>query len=241
MSSDNSESGGSSAISPEVVEALILGRRSVRAFLNTPVPERTVSEILRIAAWAPSGTNAQPWRVRVLTGQRRIDLTKAIMSCRRIDPVPPPCEYPYPPAQIEPYQSRRRKVGFDLYSLLGIERGDHTRMTEQLERNYHFFGAPVGLIFTLDRNLGLGVFIELGMFMQTVMLAARGFGLSTCAQAALANYHAVIRDELSIPANEMVMCGMALGYADKSHITGSFQTERALVADFATFYGDVTA
>jgi nitroreductase len=222
----------------EVVDHAIVTRQSVRAFLPTPVPRATVEEILAIATRAPSGTNTQPWRVTVLTGAARSRLSAAIMNVyddaesRRAHTE----EYAYYPTQwIEPYLGRRRKIGWDLYGLLGIGKTDKERMHAQHGRNYVFFDAPVGLIFTIDRIMEQGSWLDYGMFLENIMIAARARGLDTCPQAAFTQFHRVIRDELALPENEMVVCGMSLGYADMSRIENTLVTEREPVAGFTRF------
>ncbi len=225
----------------EVVDHAITSRQSVRAFLPTPVSRATVEEILAIATRAPSGTNTQPWKVTVLTGAARMRLSAAIMNvyddaeARRTHTE----EYAYYPTQwIEPYLGRRRKIGWDLYGLLGIGKTDKERMHAQHGRNYVFFDAPVGMIFTIDRIMEQGSWLDYGMFLENIMIAARARGLDTCPQAAFMQFHRVIRDELALPDNEMVVCGMSLGYADMSRIENTLVTEREPVAGFTRFMED---
>ncbi|HSP25171.1 MAG TPA: nitroreductase, partial [Saliniramus sp.] len=187
----------------------ITGRRSVRAFLPDPVSRETVEKILDIAARAPSGTNMQPWRAHVLAGAARDRLCKAVLASHDAHEGGAP-EYRYYPEQFfEPYLSHRRKVGWDMYGLLGIERGQGERMHAQHGRNFVFFDAPVGIVFTIDRRLEIGSWLDYGMFLQNVMIAARAFRLETCPQAAFASHHAVVARELGLDAQEMVVCGMA--------------------------------
>lgn len=231
-----------STITPETtaaVDAAITSRRSIRAFLPTPVPRETVEQILAVASRAPSGTNTQPWQVHVLSGASLAELSRRIRlafddpeeRARHTE------EYNYYPAQwVSPYIDRRRKVGWDLYSLLGIGKADKQRMHEQHGRNYAFFDAPVGLIFTIDRIMGAGSMLDYGMFLQSVMVAARGRGLDTCAQAAFTQFHRLIEDCLELDASrQMVVCGMSLGHADPARIENSLVTEREPVAGFARF------
>jgi nitroreductase len=214
-------------------------RRSVRAFLPTLVDRASVEEILALASRAPSGTNIQPWKVRVIAGDKRLALSRAIQAAIERDGLDKyQREWNYYPQQWrEPYIGRRRKIGWDLYGLLGIRKGDFEATERQHRRNYDFFDAPVGLIFTLDEDLEIGSWLDLGIFIGTVMIAARGRGLDTCPQAALANMHPVLRQELGIPAKEIIICGMALGYEDKSAPENRLVTERAAPAEFATFEG----
>jgi nitroreductase len=225
----------------EVVDHAITTRQSARAFLPTPVSRATVEEILAIATRAPSGTNTQPWKVTVLTGAAKDRLSAALMNVyddaesRRTHTE----EYAYYPTQwIEPYLGRRRKIGWDLYGLLGIGKTDKERMHAQHGRNYVFFDAPVGMIFTIDRIMEQGSWLDYGMFLENIMIVARARGLDTCPQAAFTQFHRVIKDELALPDNEMVVCGMSLGYADMSRIENTLVTEREPVAGFTRFMED---
>lgn len=217
----------------EAVDRVMAGRRSVRAFLPEAVAAATVDEILRVAARAPSGTNTQPWRVHVLEGAARGRLVDAV--CVAFDAADgshrPEYDY-YPPEFFEPYLGRRRKVGWALYGLLGIAKGDGPRMKAQHRKNFEFFGAPVGLIFTIDRRLGQGSWLDHGMFLQNLMLAAAARGLATCPQAAWIDYHRIIGAELRLPPHEQVVCGMALGYADPAAAENTLVSERAELAEF---------
>ncbi|MCC9597342.1 MULTISPECIES: nitroreductase [unclassified Rubrivivax] len=220
------------------VDAAITSRRSIRAFRPDPVPRETVERILEVASRAPSGTNVQPWKVTVLTGAAKARLSARIRAAYD-DPAERARhaeEYAYYPAEwVSPYIERRRKVGWDLYGLLGIAKGDKQRMHEQHGRNYAFFDAPVGLIFTIGRVLGQGSWLDYGMFLQNVMVAARARGLDTCPQAAFTQFHRIVADELALPADEMLVCGMALGYADPEAPENALVTEREPVAGFARF------
>ena len=222
-----------------IVDEVIRGRRSVRAFLSTPVPRETLLEILDVAARAPSGTNTQPWKVTVITGSKKEDLSRdlietALNPARDAEQAQ---EYSYYPEKwVHPYIDRRRKVGYDLYGLLGIPKGDKERMNRQFARNYAFFDAPVGLFFTIDRILGQGSWLDYGMFLQNVMIAARARGLDTCPQAAFAKYHRIVARHLEIPDTEMLLCGMALGYEDTTRVENTLRTEREPASGFTRFY-----
>lgn len=222
------------------VDFAITSRRSLRAFLPTPVPRETIESILSVASRAPSGTNTQPWKVHVLTGAPKDRLVAAIVAAHD-DPAVSRThveEWDYYPREwATPYVERRRKVGWDLYGLLGIGKTDRGAMHAQHGRNYRFFDAPVGLVFTIDRVMRQGSFLDYGMFLQSVMVAARGRGLDTCPQAAFMQYHRIIAEQLAIPASEMLVCGMSLGYADPSRVENRLLTEREPVSTFATFHG----
>lgn len=213
----------------------IAGRRSVRAFLPDPVPKETVEQILQAAARAPSGSNIQPWQVIVLTGDPLRQFCEEL-SAMSLSGAPSEWEYHYYPRQWrEPYLARRRKVGWDLYGALGIRKGDRDATARQHARNFAFFDAPVGMIFTMDRDMEMGSWLDLGMFLQNIMIAARAFGLETCPQAAFAQYAVTIARLLDVPAERQVIVGMALGKADPSDPSNRFDTERVPVPDFARF------
>lgn len=222
----------------KIVDEAIRSRRSIRAFLPTPVPRADIEALLEVAARAPSGTNTQPWKVYVCTGERKARLSQAIIDTY-LDPERVSQhteEYHYYPVQwSSPYIDRRRKVGWDLYALLGLGRENKAGMQAQHARNYGFFDAPVGLMFTIDRAMEKGSWLDYGMFLQNVMVAARGRGLDTCPQAAFTQFHKIIGEVLEIPANEQVVCGMALGFADMGKIENSLVTEREPVAGFVRF------
>lgn len=220
------------------VDAAITSRRSLRAFLPTPVPRETIEQILAVAARAPSGTNTQPWKVTVLTGDAKARLCAAVRAAYD-DPEERARhseEYAYYPTQwASPYIDRRRKVGWDLYGLLGIAKTDKERMHAQHRRNFDFFDAPVGLIFTIDRVMQQGSWLDYGMFLQSLMVAARARGLDTCPQAAFTQWHRIIAAQLGLPDTEMVVCGMSLGHADPAAPENALITEREPVAGFTRF------
>jgi len=226
--------------SPEqaAVDAAITSRRSIRAFLPEPVAREDIEALLSVAARAPSGSNTQPWKVRVLTGATLKNLSDEILQAY-LDPAQASShkeEYQYYPRQwVAPYIDRRRKVGWDLYALMGLTREDKAGMQAQHGRNYTFFDAPVGLIFTIDRVMEQGSWLDYGMFLQNIMVAARGRGLDTCPQAAFTIFHSVIARVLNLPDSEQLVCGMALGYADPEKIENTLLTERESVAGFAQF------
>ena len=211
-------------------------RRSVRAYRPDPVPIEVVREIVGVARHAPSGSNIQPWLVHVLTGATLKRVGAAIQRAFLSDEPGHKRDYEYYTDPIEePYLARRRQCGWGLYGTLGIGRGDREQSKAYRARNYDFFGAPVGLIFTIDRRLEIGSWLDYGMFLQTIMLAARARGLHTCAEAAIASYPDIVRRELDIPGDRIVICGMALGYADPAARVNTFQPRRLELDDYALF------
>ncbi len=221
-----------------IVDQTIIARRSIRAFLPTPVAREDIEALLNVASRAPSGSNTQPWKVYVLTGEIRQRLSQEIVAVYS-DPDQLSAhqeEYHYYPQQwVAPYVDRRRKIGWDLYALLGLTRDNKVGMQAQHGRNYRFFDAPVGLIFTIDRVMEQGSWLDYGMFLQSLMIAARARGLDTCPQAAFTQFHKVIARVLQIPDSEQLVCGMALGYADHEKIENTLKTEREPVSGFAKF------
>ena len=220
----------------------LLTRRSVRGFRSTPIPRATIEAILTLAARAPSGTNCQPWKVYVCTGALRDALSRELVAAHSGDDGSHVEEYAYYPRKWrEPYLARRRKLGWDLYGLLGIVKGDRAATARQHARNFEFFGAPVGLFFTLDRDLENGSWLDCGMFIQSVMIAARAFGLHTCPQAAFTPFHRIVRRHLRIPDGEILLCGMALGEIDEAERANSLNTAREPVHGFARFCDEAAA
>ena len=222
------------------VKEAIISRQSMRAFLDRPVPDAILRDILETAGRAPSGTNTQPWKVYVTRGQQKQALSDEILAQFNAGHAPL-FEYSYYPSEWrEPYLGRRRQNGWGLYSALGIEKGEREKMRAQHGRNYSFFDAPVGLIFTIDRHLEIGSWLDYGMFLQSVMIAARGVGLDTCAQQAFAQFHNLISARLSIPESEMIICGMAVGYADMTAPENIYRTEREELDAYATFVEELS-
>ena len=219
------------------VRTAIVGRKSVRGFKPDPVPLSLVRQILDEAARAPSGTNTQPWTVHIAVGAAKARLTAAVTAAA--DAGPQSHEYKYSPDELpEPYLARRRKVGFDLYGIAGIARGDMAGRKRQSLKNYTFFGAPVGLFFTLDRRMELGSWLDVGMFMQNVMTLARGYGLETCPQAAWIYYGPTVHAALGIPDSETLISGMALGHPDWTVPENALATERAPSTEFAVVHSE---
>ena len=211
-------------------------RRSIRAYKPDAVPAETVREIVALGRHAPSGSNIQPWRVHVMTGATLKRVGTAIRRAFLDEEPGHKRDYEYYTDPVfEPYLGRRRQCGWGLYGLLGIGRGDREKSKAYRATNYDFFGAPVGLIFTIDRKLEKGSWLDYGMFLQTLMLAARARGLHTCPEAAIASYPDVVRRELGITADWVVICGMALGYADSGALINTYQPPRIGVGEYAVF------
>jgi len=222
-----------------IVDVAITSRMSARAFTQQPVPRQTLTELLQVASRAPSGTNTQPWKVYVLQGASRDTLCEKVCATHDAIRANPALaadyreEYDYYPEKwVSPYIDRRRENGWGLYGLLGIGKGDKDKMHLQHQRNYKFFDAPVGLMFTMDRVMGRGSLMDYGMFMQNIMVAARGRGLHTCPQAAWNGFAKIILPHIGAGADEMLVCGMALGYADETDVVNTFHTPRVPVEEF---------
>ena len=224
---------------PASVDAAMESRFSARAFLPRPVERELLTDLLRVASRAPSGTNTQPWKVYVLQGARRDELVSKVCAAHDAIRANPELaaeyreEYDYYPEKwVSPYIDRRRENGWSLYGLLGITKGDKDAMHAQHQRNYKLFDAPVGLMFTLDRVMGRGSLVDYGMFLQNIMLAARARGLHTCPQAAWNGFAKIILPLIGAGDSEMLVCGMALGYADESDKVNTFATPRVPVEEF---------
>lgn len=223
----------------EAVDEVMAGRHSIRAYLPTPVERPVIEDILRIAARAPSGTNTQPWHVYVITGAALDRLLAAVCKVYDADPDHHEETYEdvYSGRNLEPYLSRKRALGKALYGLMGIAKGDTAAMLAQRRRNFRFFDAPVGLLFTIDRSFGHGSWMDCGMFLQSVMLAARARGLDTCPQAYWVEYESVVAKEIGWPENQRLISGMALGYADPAAPENRLVSERAGLEEFVFFHG----
>lgn len=214
------------------------GRMAVRRFLPRPVPEGIVREILRYASFAPSGANLQPWTVHVLAGDAKQSVGSALEHAFWHAQETHAEEYRYYPAEdLEPFATRKRAFGALFYEALDIARDDAAGRQRQSARNCRFFDAPVGMVFTIDRRLEQGSWLDYGMFLQNIMLAARANGLDTCPQVSIARYHRVLRAVLPIPDAEMVVCGMALGYRDPDARELAVRQPRIEVSRFASFSG----
>ena len=196
-----------------LIDRVIAGRFSCRKFSNRPVSRWTIEQILRIARFAPSGANIQPWHVYVLAGATKNMVSAALLKAYAAKDEYG-SEYQYYASELPlPYSERQQEFGRLFYGSLGIARDDRESRAKQTARNYEFFGAPVGLIVTIDRRLEVGSWLDLGMFLQNVMLAAAGRGLQSCPQETFAKYHKLIRPLLSIPDEQMVVCGISMGFA----------------------------
>jgi nitroreductase len=215
------------------VSEAIATRKTIRAFRPDPVARETIESILSAAARAPSGGNLQPWKAYVLLGAARDELVRRVAEARTQHPMGERPEYHiYPPELTEPYKARRFAIGEAMYATMGIPREDKAARLKFFSGNWAFFGAPAGLIFTIDRQMQQGQWSDLGMFLGNIMLLAREHGLHTCPQEAWAVWHRVIREYLEVPQNEMIFCGMAIGRADETAPVNALESERVPLAEF---------
>ena len=224
------------------VDAAMLSRHSNRAFLPKAVSKELLQNLLEVASRAPSGTNTQPWKVYVLQGASRDSLVSSVCAAHDAMTADPTlaAQYTeaydyYPEKWVSPYIDRRRECGFGLYGVLGLGKGDKAGMFAQHQRNFKLFDAPVGLMFTIDKVMGRGSLLDYGMFLQNIMLAARARGLHTCPQAAWNGFAKIILPHIGAADNEMLVCGMSLGYADEGALVNTFATSRVGVQDFTTW------
>ena len=220
-----------------LLDEALRARRSVRAFRPDSIPRALVSELLATAALAPSGTNIQPWKVHVVAGEVRARLEQEVLAHRETQPGDMGSEFVRTSKRKEPYTSRMRKLGKDMYTLLGIPKGDQAANWNQWGRNYRFFDAPVGLIFNIDKDLDQMSYLDLGIFLQTFMLAAKARGLDTCAQGAWNQFWTATRRVLNVPEDDYIVCGLSLGYADEDAPVNRLVSEREPVENFAVFHG----
>jgi nitroreductase len=220
------------------VEEAIRSRKSIRAFTDREVPKETIERILKLSQQAPSGTNTQPWHTYVCAGAVKNAITKDVCDLFDQGKAENYEDYDYYPAKWKDiHRDRRRGIGWDLYGLLGIEKGDTERMKKQAKRNFMFFDAPVGIFFTTDAYLGKGSWADTGLYMQTVMLAARGEGLHTCPQAAWISFQEPIFRHLKIPEDQVLVSGMALGYEDTTAVENTLVSDREDVANVVQYSG----
>lgn len=220
-----------------VTEA-VQSRRSVRAFLDRPVPPSLLREAIELAARAPSGGNVQPWRIFVVTGEPLQRISALVAErIRRADPDERPEYAIYPPNLWEPHRTARFELGEQMYAALGIAREDKLGRLQQFARNYEFFGAPAGLFCYVDRRMGPPQWSDLGMYLQTLMLLLRERGLDSCAQECWSVYPKTVGAVLQPPPELMLFCGMSIGYADTGAPVNRFRSQRLPAADFARFVG----
>ncbi len=214
----------------------IKSRQCIRAFTREPVSDDIIRKILEAARFAPSGVNTQPWHVAVLRGNTLKTLGDEILKVRAANISDNPDYQYYPTEWFEPYKSRRKACGLALYGALHIQKDDVEKRLVQWNKNYRFFGAPVGMIVYMDQRVETGSWIDLGMFMQNILIGARQFGLGTCPQAALAEHPDIIREVLNISPNYAIACGIAIGYPDMSDPVNQYRTARLDVDEFTTWY-----
>ncbi|NYT62583.1 nitroreductase [Alcaligenaceae bacterium] len=220
----------------DIVSKAITSRRSVRGFLPDPIDISLINQILSAASFAPSGSNIQPWKVHVVMGEKRDELSQQLLEAFS-NQLPETREYQYYPVEWRsPYIERRRETGWGLYRTMGIQKGDRVASAQQHGRNFAFFDAPVVLIFTIDNYLQQGSWLDYGMFLQSIMVSARGLGLHTCPQAALANYAAIVKNHLGIADDQTVICGISMGYEDTSCVANQYRPDRMELNDFVTVH-----
>jgi nitroreductase len=230
---------------PQTIDQIIQSRHSTRAYLPKPVPKELITELLDVSARAPSGSNTQPWKVYVLQGSAKSRVEQKVCALhdelfvnpKKIEDYKLEWNY-YPRNWVSPFIDRRRENGWGLYTLLGIQKGEKEKMHQQHRKNFEFFGAPVGLFFTAHRSLEMGSMLDYGMFMQNVMLAAKGRGLDTCAQAAWNTFSEVIMSEIGASEDEKFICGMSLGWSDDSDKVNTFKTPRVSAEEFTHWLTD---
>lgn len=217
------------------ISEAIKDRISVRAYLDKPVPKEIITTILDTAKWSPSGTNTQPWKVVVVQGNTKSAITEAFLKAQQDGVKPNPDYQYYPEVWVEPFKSRRFQCGMDLYKALDIGREDKNKRIEAGLNNYRFFGAPVTIFFFIDEIMQKGSWFDMGMFYQSVMLAAREHGLGTCPQASTSDYPDIVKGLLGVPDNFDLMCGLALGYPDDSKAVNQYRTKRESAESFTTW------
>jgi nitroreductase len=230
------------SVNLNAVDKAITSRMSARAFTQQAVPRALLEQILEVASRAPSGTNTQPWKVYVLQGASRDSLVEKVCKAHdaiRANPAlaadyKESYDY-YPEKWVSPFIDRRRENGWSLYGILDIGKADKDKMHAQHQRNFKFFDAPVGLMFTINRVMGRGSLVDAGMLLQNIMISARGHGLHTCPQAAWNGFANIIMPHVGAGEDELLVCGMALGYADANDKVNSFTTPRVPAAEFTTW------
>jgi len=218
------------------INEAIVSRISTRSYLDKSVSKETIHQVLDTARWSPSGTNTQPWKVAVVQGKTKQAITSAFLQAHE-DGVETSPDYDYYPQEwVDPFKKRRFECGMALYKSLGIGREDTEKRIEASLANYHFFGAPVSLFFFIDKTLGKGSWVDTGMFIQSVMLAAREYGLGSCPQASTTDYPDLVRQELNISSKFSLVCGLSLGYPDESKPVNQYRTTREEVESFTSWY-----
>ena len=218
------------------VSEALLKRKSVRAYLDKEVPQSTIENIIELASNAPSGVNTQPWEVAIVTGESKQILQQKMEQAFR-DKQSSCMQYQYYPKEWKtPFKERRKACGLQMYANLDIKREDKDKQIEQWAKNYRAFDAPVMLLFFMDKSLQTGSFLDYGMFLQGIMLAAIEAGLATCPQASLAEYPEIVKQTLGYSDDKVLICGMALGYADKRDPVNNYRTDRELIKNFCRFF-----
>lgn len=217
------------------IEQAIIQRQSIRAFEDRDVAQETIRSILDAARWTPSGVNTQPWQIEVVTGTSKQQLSDAILAAREDHGAKPDYDY-YPAEWREPYKARRKACGLALYGALQIGREDREKMIEASNRNFRFFDAPVGMFFFMDRDLGQGSWLDMGMMLQSIMLLAKEHGLDTCPQASLAENPDVVRQQLGVSEDKLLVCGLSIGYAQQDAAVNQYRTERLEVDEFTHWH-----
>ncbi|MBB3659449.1 nitrobenzene nitroreductase [Rhizobium sp. BK650] len=219
-----------------IVDQIMMERRAKRGFLSTPVPHETVNDILNAARYAPSSSNTQPWRCYVLTGSARDRITSKAVEIFRAGPEKLAPEYPFFPQPLhDPFIGRFNQFRGQLGDAVGVPRSDKYGRLKDVERQFRFFGAPVGMIFTMDRKLEWASFICYGCFLQNLMLATKARGLDTCAQQIWSLQHQLLRSELGFPESDMVIAGMSLGWADNTLPENNMVNNKLTIEDFVEF------
>ncbi len=219
-----------------IVSQALQKRKSVRAYLDKEVTKAEIEALLNLAKHAPSGVNTQPWKVAVLTGKSKIDLQKKLLKAFE-DGAERDMDYQYYPLEWKaPYTKRRAACGLQLYQAVDIKKEDKEKRLKQWAANYRSFDAPVMLFFYMDDVMQTGSYLDFGMFLQSLMIAATGEGLATCAQGALAEYSTVVKETLNIPKDTILLCGMALGYEDTNAAVNGYRTPRLDLEEFVSFH-----
>jgi nitroreductase len=219
----------------KVVDEVLRSRRTMRSYKADQVSKQLLLEILDVAATAPSNSNTQPWRVHAIGGEPKAALGADLVAAFRKNELPASVHFPSP---LPPeFASRQEDFGSRYYKTLGIDFANSEGRARQTERNFSFFGAPIGLIFTIDKRLNAHSWLDLGLFVQNVMIAARARGLDTCPQVSFARFHPVIARHLKLEDNEITVCGMSMGYADRDAAVNKMQMPRSAVEQFARLVG----